>query len=166
MCCPQTVSQLMALFNHNASLAILKNIAFTIVANINDLKEAKPTITTSKLAHIIHKVIDDGYLRKDSKVEMMCDLSILEMSLIIAMKHHNDIYDRDPFNFEIILTRLHKFQNSSEYSMGNYNREVVLKAFDVLKVRIFFLADQSFERFLIMLLFFSLLAYWPNCGNR
>lgn len=125
---------LVSLFEQNVSLAILKNITYRIVANIDDLHEERPTITAAKLANFVQRTIADGYLQSDSKIELMCDLSILEFSLIIAMKHHSDIYDRDPFNFEIILTRLHKFQNSGDFAMENYDRDVVLKAFDVLKV--------------------------------
>lgn len=83
------------------------------------------------MASIIRRIVDE-YTESNSKVDIMLDLSILEISLIIAIKHHDDIYDRDPFNFEIILTRLRKFQNSNK--MGSTDRAVVLKAFDVLKV--------------------------------
>lgn len=123
-----------SLFDKNVSLAVLKNVTFQIVASIDGLLEERPTITAAKLASCLQRIIDDSCLQCDSKIELMCDLSILEFSLIIAMKHHSDIYDRDPFNFEIILTRLHKFQNSGDYAMENYDRDVVLKAFDVLKV--------------------------------
>lgn len=123
-----------SLFDQNVSLAVLKNILFRIVANVEGLHEDRPTITSAKLAASAHRIIEDHHLQGDSKIQLMCDLSILEFSLIIAMKHHSDIYDRDPFNFEIILTRLHKFQNSGANAMENYDRDVVLKAFDVLKV--------------------------------
>lgn len=135
-----------SIFNHNVSLAVLKNITFRIVANIDGLHEERPTITTAKLAACVHRLIEEHFVQSDSKIELMCDLSILEFSLIIAMKHHSDIYDRDPFNFEIILTRLHKFQNSGDYTMENYDRDVVLKAFDVLKVRFPHSIELNFEQ--------------------
>lgn len=122
------------LFDLNATLAIQKMLLHRIVCSIEMVNEQKMSITTSKMASIIHRIVGDDYLQSNSKVAIMRDLSILELSLLIAIKHHNDIYDRDPFNFEIILTRLHKFQNSGEFGMGPTDRAVVLKAFDVLKV--------------------------------
>lgn len=122
------------IFDKTVSLADLKNLAFHIVASIDGLHEDRMTINATKLAHAVLRIIEDNYMHFDAKIELMCDLSILEFSLIVAMKHHSDIYDNDPFNFEIILTRLHKFQNSGECVMEKYDRDVVLKAFDVLKV--------------------------------
>lgn len=122
-----------ALFDHNGTLAVQKNLLFRIVSSIDDLVD-KCTISTSKMATLIHRIIADDYMNKNTKTEIMRDLSILELLLIIAIKHHNDIYDGDPFNFEIILTRLQKFQNSGGCHTGPTDRAVVLKAFDILKV--------------------------------
>lgn len=71
----------------------------------------------------------------DDKIEMLCGLSVLELCLIIAMKHHCEIYDRDPFNYEMILTRYTKFANSST-TMQNIEKGVVMKAFEHIKVNI------------------------------
>lgn len=130
----EIADDLEALFDHNDRLAIQKSLLFRIVSGIEELDEQKCMISTSKMAALIHRVVIDDYLHFNSKVAIMRDLSVLELSLIIAMKHHNDIYDGDPFNFEIILTRLHKFQNSGDFQTGPTDRAVVLKAFDVLKV--------------------------------
>jgi origin recognition complex subunit 4 len=69
----------------------------------------------------------------DDKVKLMTGLSVLEICILIAIKHHCEIYDNDPFNFEMILTRYNKFAYKSS-SMQNLNREVVLKGFENLKV--------------------------------
>lgn len=129
----QIASDLEELFNHATTLSIQKMLLFRIVADIVDLADGNTPIKTAKMAQIVHRVIDK-YLQSFSKVDIMVDLSILELSLMIAIKHHDEIYDRDPFNFEIILTRLHKFQNTNMISTGATDRPVVLKAFDVLKV--------------------------------
>lgn len=130
----EVVANLESLFDHNGTLAVQKTLLFRIISAIEGLDESKCVISTSKLVALIQRYIIDDYLNNNSKVNIMRDLSILELSLIIAIKHHNDIYDGDPFNFEIILTRLHKFQNSGDFSTGPADRAVVLKAFDVLKV--------------------------------
>lgn len=106
---------------------------YRIVASIDEEDEELKTVV-AKLPHAIHRTITEQYLEYDDKIGLMCDLSILEFSLIIAIKHHSDIYDREPFNFEIILNRLHKYQNSVQTTKDRYDRAVVLKAFDVLLV--------------------------------
>lgn len=124
------------LFHYSSTMATMKTLAYRMLITLGTEEhfESNHSIFNTKFSNIVQKVVQDEYLHVDSKVELICDLSILEISLVIAMKHHSDIYDRDPFNFEMILTRLHKFQNSGEYSVGTYDRDVVLKAFDVLKV--------------------------------
>lgn len=154
----QFASDLKELFNHSTTLSVQKMLLFRIVANISDLHEEKIAPKTAKVAQITHHVIDK-YLQSFSKVDIMLDLSILELSLMIAIKHHNEIYDRDPFNFEIILTRLHKFQNSNMISTGATDRAVVLKAFDVLKVSFGYIYIMLSEIMLIPLTFPAFGAY-------
>ncbi|XP_067004384.2 origin recognition complex subunit 4 isoform X1 [Anabrus simplex] len=68
----------------------------------------------------------------DAKVNMLKGLSVLEMCLIIAMKHHTDIYDGNPLNFEMVLRMYLKFvsQNSS---VNIVDRSVILKAYEHIK---------------------------------
>lgn len=70
---------------------------------------------------------DDGFVKR------ITDLSVLEICLLIAIKHHSEIYDHDPFNFEIIFTRLNKFVKSAH--MNPYDRSIVLASFEKLQVR-------------------------------
>lgn len=69
----------------------------------------------------------------DNKIHVLNSLSVLEICLIIAMKHHTDIYDNQPFNFEMILERYTKFVNANAMSQ-NVQRSVVFKAFEHIKV--------------------------------
>lgn len=78
-------------------------------------------------------------LFEESKVLLICGLSVLEMCLLISIKHHCEIYDSDPFNFEIILARYLKFANKSS-TMQGLDREVVLKGFENLKFLEFIVA--------------------------
>lgn len=70
---------------------------------------------------------------KDDLVQTVQDLSVLELCLLIAMKHHSEIYDLQPFNFEMILTRYNKFVNANS-NVQNVQRSVVLKAFEHIQV--------------------------------
>lgn len=69
---------------------------------------------------------------QDDKVLMLEGLSVLEMCLIIAMKHETEIYDGEPFNYETVYNRYIKFatQNSSIQSV---QRPVIMKAFEHIK---------------------------------
>lgn len=163
------VEDIEALFDHNLTLAVQKTLLLRIVSAIDDLNESKCSITTAKMAAIAHRIISDDYLNSNAKVDIMRDLSILELSLVIAIKHHNDIYDGDPFNFEIILTRLHKFQNSGDFSTGPTDRAVVLKAFDVLKVcivaNLLVTSFSFFKKQFISIFYFSISVWWYPLGT-
>jgi origin recognition complex subunit 4 len=107
-----------------ANVASLKLLLTYLVSN---LSENNPKIT----AEDIIKRIDE-LVYGDDKVKLITGLSVLEICLLVAMKHHCDIYDNDPFNFEIILTRFKKFALKST-TMQNTEREIVLKRFENLK---------------------------------
>lgn len=42
-------------------------------------------------------------LHKDSKAVMLQGISVLELTLVLAMKHLNELYDGEPFNFEMVF---------------------------------------------------------------
>lgn len=61
---------------------------------------------------------------------MMLGLSVLEISLIVAMMHLTEIYDGEPFNFEIVFNELGRFlRNRMKW---NIEKPVVMKAFEHL----------------------------------
>ncbi|XP_033724735.1 origin recognition complex subunit 4-like [Pecten maximus] len=67
----------------------------------------------------------------DTKSAMLHGVSILELCLIIAMKHLTEIYDGEPFNFEMVYSEYRKFAQRRS-SMQVYEKAVVLKAFEHL----------------------------------
>lgn len=70
----------------------------------------------------------------DEKVQLYSDISVVEVMLLIAIKHHAEIYDREVFNFEMILSRCRKFQNSPQSQMESVERSIALRAFEHLNV--------------------------------
>lgn len=66
-------------------------------------------------------------------VIILRDFNILELCLVIAMKHHCEIYDNQPLNFEMIYTRFLKFANVNS-SIQLVQRPVVMKAFEHIQV--------------------------------
>ncbi|KAM3916456.1 origin recognition complex subunit 4 isoform 1-T2 [Leptodactylus fuscus] len=68
----------------------------------------------------------------DSKANLLHGLSVLEMCLVIAMKHLQDIYSGEPFNFQMVHNEFQKFVQRKAHSVYNFEKPVVLKAFEHL----------------------------------
>ncbi|XP_025833386.1 origin recognition complex subunit 4 [Agrilus planipennis] len=66
---------------------------------------------------------------RDDTVAILGSLSALELCLLIAMKHHVEIYDNQAFNFEMIYTRYMKFVGANS-NVQAVPRPVVMKAFE------------------------------------
>ncbi|KAM9305926.1 origin recognition complex subunit 4 [Gastrophryne carolinensis] len=69
----------------------------------------------------------------DSKANILHGLSVLEMCLIIAMKHLQDIYSGEPFNFQMVHNEFQKFIQRKAHSVYNFEKPVILKAFEHLQ---------------------------------
>jgi origin recognition complex subunit 4 len=93
----------------------------------------------SQLSETNNKLTHEAFLEqiqqleKDETVQVLQDLSVLELCLIISMKHHCDIYDNQPMNFEMVLNRYLKFANANS-SMQTTERPVIMKAFEQIQV--------------------------------
>lgn len=120
----KVVNALEILYSTNVSLGLLKLFAFELLVDTED----NSCLTEANICKLVENLIFE-----DDKVKLITGLSVLEVCLLIAIKHHCEIYDNDPFNFEIILTRYNKFSYKSS-TMQSIDREVVLKAFENLKV--------------------------------
>ncbi|XP_050502686.1 origin recognition complex subunit 4 isoform X1 [Diabrotica virgifera virgifera] len=68
-------------------------------------------------------------LEVDETLLILQDLSILELCLLIAMKHHAEIYQGKAMNFEMILSRYNKFVKCNS-NIQNFPRSVIMKAFE------------------------------------
>ncbi|XP_055608388.1 origin recognition complex subunit 4 [Uranotaenia lowii] len=120
----RVLSVMQNLYDYDIVEGTLKNYLFEVVSLLDPLEN--PQITVENIQHLGQQ------FEGDDKVLLVCGLSVLELCLVIAMKHHSEIYDRDPFNFEMILTRYNKFANSST-TMQGIERSVVLKAYEHVK---------------------------------
>ncbi|XP_038607067.1 origin recognition complex subunit 4 isoform X2 [Tachyglossus aculeatus] len=69
----------------------------------------------------------------DSKASVVHGLSVLEICLIIAMKHLSDIYEGEPFNFQMVYNEFQKFIQRKAHSVYNFEKPVVMKAFEHLQ---------------------------------
>ncbi|XP_065085183.1 origin recognition complex subunit 4 [Ochlerotatus camptorhynchus] len=119
----KVVSVLQNMYEYDVMEATFKTFLFELVSQIG---EASPLLTMETINRL------GLQFECDDKINLLCGLSVLEQCLMIAMKHHSEIYDRDPFNFEMILTRYNKFANSST-TMQGIDRSVILKAYEHIK---------------------------------
>ncbi|XP_050558333.1 origin recognition complex subunit 4 [Spodoptera frugiperda] len=103
---------------------IFRNILFELVSKLSC---DSPYIDASDLSAIIDKTV-----APEHRVKLLQSLSILELSLVIAMKHGMEIFDGQPMNFEMVLHRYTKFANSNS-STQTVPRPVILKAFEHLQ---------------------------------
>ncbi|KAF6715469.1 Origin recognition complex subunit 4 [Oryzias melastigma] len=88
---------------------------------------AKPAIKASDLLDVSRLFL------ADAKTNMLHGLSIVELCLIIAMKHLNDVYEGEPFNLQMVHNEFKKFLQRKSNSMYNFSQPVVVKAFEHLQ---------------------------------
>ncbi|XP_023312795.1 origin recognition complex subunit 4-like [Anoplophora glabripennis] len=68
-------------------------------------------------------------MERDDMLQILLDLNVLELCLIISMKHHVEIYDNQPMNFEMVFSRYLKFVNANS-NIQSVQRPVIMKAFE------------------------------------
>lgn len=114
------------IFDFEVNLEHPKLLFAQQIARLND---EKPFMQSEDVCNLCNELLD-----ADDKLQLGVDISVLEVCLLIAIQHHSEIYDRDPFNFEMILTRYRKFENSTQTRMESVERPIALKSFEHLHV--------------------------------
>ena len=69
--------------------------------------------------------------RAPSEVDILNGLTVLEMCLLIACKHLEDIYEGESFNFEMAFHEYDKFATQKARQF-KYDRAVLSKAWETL----------------------------------
>ncbi|NXA10193.1 ORC4 protein, partial [Sapayoa aenigma] len=111
------------LFHHTKDL---RSLHFLLMLAGSAVTVHHPLLTAADLQEA------SRHLRTDSKANIVHGLSVLEICLIIAMKHLNDVYDGEPFNFQMVYNEFQKFIQRKAHSMYNFEKPVVMKAFEHL----------------------------------
>ncbi|XP_057256262.1 origin recognition complex subunit 4 isoform X3 [Pezoporus wallicus] len=111
------------LFRYSKDLRSLHLLLMLAVSNVT---VHHPLVTASDL-HEASK-----QYRTDSRANIVHGLSVLEICLIIAMKHLNDVYEGEPFNFQMVYNEFQKFIQRKAHCMYNFEKPVVMKAFEHL----------------------------------
>lgn len=102
-----------------------RNLQNLLMITISKLSVEHPELTELDILDLVQKTYNDN------KIFILLGLSVLEICLLISFKHHSEIYDGEPANFEMIFDRYKKFTNSNT-SIQTVQREVVQKAFEHL----------------------------------
>jgi len=79
----------------------------------------------------LETVADFGTQESNSLTSQLRDLSVTELCLLIAIKHLEQIYDNEPFNFEMVYHEFVKFKRR-KYSMLTDDRSVITKCWENL----------------------------------
>jgi len=84
-----------------------------------------------ELDHFQFALDSSSNMDMDSMTEQLRDLSITELCLLIAIKHIEQIYDNEPFNFEMVYHEFVKFKRR-KYSTLPDERSVITKCWENL----------------------------------
>ncbi|NWW93047.1 ORC4 protein, partial [Rhynochetos jubatus] len=104
----------------------LRSLHLLLMLALSTVTVHHPLITASDLQEA------SKHYRADSKANIVHGLSVLEICLVIAMKHLNDVYEGEPFNFQMVYNEFQKFIQRKAHSMYNFEKPVVMKAFEHL----------------------------------
>ncbi|XP_066596316.1 origin recognition complex subunit 4-like [Prorops nasuta] len=124
------------LVNNVTMINLLKRMYQTTVSERsfrNFLAVAVSTLSEKHQSLEVNDFVEASKMfSRDDKVLMLEGLSVLEICLIIAMKHETEIYDGEPLNFESVFNRYIKFANENS-SIQSVQRPVIMKAFEHIK---------------------------------
>nr|XP_023963770.1 origin recognition complex subunit 4 isoform X2 [Chrysemys picta bellii] len=112
--------------NHFHCSKDLRSLHMLLMLALSSITISHPFMTGSDLLEA------SKLCRMDSKANIVHGLSVLEICLIIAMKHLNDVYEGEPFNFQMVYNEFQKFIQRKAHSMYNFEKPVVMKAFEHL----------------------------------
>jgi len=120
---PAVLDVLRQQYNIDTNITALKTFLLVPVCKLCaecPVLEASQFINSFKLLHAT-----------DCRAAMINGLSVLELCLIIAMKHLTERYDAEPFNFEMVFSEYEKFCRSHS-SIQLFDRVVVMKSYEQL----------------------------------
>ncbi|XP_074858202.1 origin recognition complex subunit 4 isoform X2 [Carettochelys insculpta] len=112
--------------NHFHCSKDLRSLHMLLMLALSNVMVSHPFMTGSDLLEA------SKMCRMDSKANIVHGLSVLEVCLIIAMKHLNEVYEGEPFNFQMVYNEFQKFIQRRAHSMYNFEKPVVMTAFEHL----------------------------------
>jgi len=114
------------LFSVDNSVRSMKKFLYQSVAMM-----VREDVCQLELRFLQHALDCSSNMEVNSVTEQLKDLSITELCLLIAIKHIEYIYDKEPFNFEMVYHEFVKFKRR-KYSTLPDERSVVTKCWENL----------------------------------
>nr|XP_060632314.1 origin recognition complex subunit 4 isoform X1 [Anolis sagrei ordinatus]XP_060632322.1 origin recognition complex subunit 4 isoform X1 [Anolis sagrei ordinatus]XP_060632328.1 origin recognition complex subunit 4 isoform X1 [Anolis sagrei ordinatus]XP_060632335.1 origin recognition complex subunit 4 isoform X1 [Anolis sagrei ordinatus]XP_060632344.1 origin recognition complex subunit 4 isoform X1 [Anolis sagrei ordinatus]XP_060632350.1 origin recognition complex subunit 4 isoform X1 [Anolis len=105
----------------------LRSLSMLLMLALNNITISHPYMTSSDFLEA------SRLCRMNSKANIVHGLSVLEFCLIIAMKHLNDTYDGEPFNFQMVYNEYQMFVQRKAHTVYSFEKPVVMKAFEHLQ---------------------------------
>jgi len=124
---PAAKQLLESFYNVNKSLAALKKLLYFAVVLMVKSCDEKLEVEHLKSARETCLDVESN----NSETNQILDLPILELCLLIAIKHLTQIYDNEPFNFEMVYHEFVKFKRRKMQSLPD-DRSVVTKSWENL----------------------------------
>jgi origin recognition complex subunit 4 len=118
-------------FAYDKSITNLKRVLY--LALLNMLESGAPKGATKlELTHLV-AANDENFASEqtDACDLLIRDLSIVELCLLVAVKHITEIYDGEPFNFEMVFHEYVKFKRRKFTTLPE-ERSVVYKCWEQL----------------------------------
>jgi len=115
-------------FKVDKSIKTLKK--FLILASIQMNSEGAQILDVSHLLKSRERCY--SFANSNSFVSQLKDLSITEICLLIAIKHILEIYDNEPFNFEMVYHEFVKFKRRKLHTLSD-ERSVIVKCWETLQ---------------------------------
>ncbi|XP_014872827.1 origin recognition complex subunit 4 isoform X1 [Poecilia latipinna] len=112
---------------HFNSSTDFRSLHMLLMMCLSRVSVARPSITPTDLLDA------SRFCLADANANMLHGLSILELCLIIAMKHLNDVYEGEPFNLQMVHNEFKKFLQRKSNSMYNFEQPIIMKAFEHLQ---------------------------------
>ena len=124
---PPAAKLLEAVYNVDKSLATLKQLLHLAVVLLVQSGSAQLDLSHLKAAQASCVHLESS----NPLADQILDLPILELCLLIAIKHLSQIYDGEPFNFEMVYHEYVKFKRRKMPSLTD-ERSVVSKSWETL----------------------------------
>jgi origin recognition complex subunit 4 len=114
-------------FAFDKSITSLKRVLYLALMNM-----IESGATSLELEHLSSAGNENFASERNDLCELLIrDLSIVELCLLIAVKHITDIYDNEPFNFEMVYHEYVKFKRRKCTTLPE-DRSVVFKCWEQL----------------------------------
>jgi origin recognition complex subunit 4 len=114
------------IYNVDNSIRNLKKVLYQAL-----VKMVQSGSSQLQMEHLQYALESTNNMEVNSMTNQLRDLSITELCLLIAIKHIEQIYDNEPFNFEMVYHEFVKFKRR-KYSTLPDERSVVSKCWEKL----------------------------------